>query len=62
MRGPKKLGPPPGFDYADLWELLDLIESLRDALRAGTFDEEPGETALWHRAGRCLERYRRPAT
>lgn len=57
-----KAGPPAGFTYVDLWDLLDLIATMKPFLRAGTFDEEPGELEVWRRANAILERYERRAS
>lgn len=49
---------PPGFDYIDLCELLDLVGSLLDFLRVETYDEQPGEREVRDRATLLLERYK----
>jgi hypothetical protein len=51
----------PDFDYIDLEELLDVIDSLLAFTQAGTFDEDPGKYENWERALRVFRRYR-PAT
>jgi hypothetical protein len=49
---------PPGFDYIDLIELLDLLEAFLEYPRIGTQDEQEGEREVWDRARTLLARYR----
>jgi hypothetical protein len=51
-------GLPPGFDYVDLGELLDVVEALVGYLRTHTYDEEPGERDVEDRAKALLDRHR----
>jgi hypothetical protein len=52
------VGLPSDFDYIDLGELLDLVDSLLQYLRADTYYEQPGESDARDRAVRILRRYR----
>lgn len=51
---------PPGFDYIDLAELLDVGEALLECVtrRVGTYDEQPGEDEVARRATVIFSRYR----
>ncbi len=51
-----------GKQTAEIAELLDLIEKLRDFSRWGTFDADPGEGEAWRWAERVLARYGRAAS